>query len=377
MVIGFWLICLLIFMTYPGYFILLILIRTIRERSIDKKDIEPTVSLIIAAYNEEAVIEKKLLNTLELDYPKNFLEIIVTSDCSADRTDSIVESYKNKGVTLVRLEKRGGKTAAQNESLKYASGDILVFSDANSMYRKDAIRKLVRNFNDPTIGCVGGRLTYYRGDSDELIKEKGMYLSFDQFYKKMESDIHTCIGVDGAIYAIRRSLARPLPDTLTTDFMVPLDVITQGYRAVFEAKAVTSEQVASSTEVEYKRKIRTVKVGMTVLYELRYLLNPLKYSWASVFLLFHKLFRWIFPFFLLMLLFSNLMILHHHPVYKVVFWLQAVFYLSAMVGFFIKRNKPLKIFTVPFYFCMYNVCAIVGLVGFLFSEKSEIWEVER
>jgi len=204
-----------------------------------------------------------------------------------------------------------------------------------------------------------------------------MYLSFDQYYKKLESDIYTCIGVDGAIYAIRHTLARPLPDTLTTDFMVPLDVITQGYRVIFEPEAVTYEQVASSTGVEYKRKIRTVRVGMTVLYELRHLLNPLKYSWASVFLLFHKLFRWMFPFFLVTLMVSNLMIFHLNVFYKIIFFLQILFYGFAIVGFFIRRRNPVKIFTVPFYFCMYNACALVGFAGFLFMEKTEIWEVER
>ncbi len=374
----FWILLAFIIYTYSGYPLLLLVLRAIIGKPIrQNKQYQPSVSFIVAAYNEQDVIENKILNTLELDYPKELLETIIVSDCSSDETDNIVSRYVSKGIKLLSLEKRGGKTVAQNESLKHVTGEILVFSDANTMYRPTAIRKIVRNFSDPEIGCVGGVLTYEAQNQKELIKEKGIYLSFDQHIKKLEGEISSCIGVDGAIYAIRNNVARPLPETLTTDFIVPLDVISQGFRSVFESEAITCEQVASSSKVEFKRKMRTVRVGATVLYAMRHLLNPFKYGWVSFFLFSHKLLRWLFPFLMISFFATNALLIQEGFIYSFIFYLQMLFYLFAFLGFLIKKTMPVKLFTVPFYFCMYNVCAIVGLFNFIFGEKTEIWEVER
>lgn len=377
----FWFSLLFILYTYAGYFIFLqltsIFLTFARKNNRGTSEIEPSVSLIIAAYNEDKVIEEKILNSLQLNYPKNKLEIIVASDCSTDETDRIVNKYKNRGVILARLLKRGGKTAAQNESLNYATGDILVFSDANSMYEKNAIRHLIKPFKDKKVGCVGGRLTYKGQDQVELIKEKGLYLNYDQYIKLLESKIRSCIGLDGAIYAIRRSCARPIPDTITTDFAVPLDVIKQNYKVDFENRAVAYELIASSSSAEFKRKVRTVKVGANVIYSMRELLNIKKFGMISIFLYSHKIFRWILFIFLAFLFISNVFLIDANKFYFGILCLQILFYLFSIIGLIVKKRNPNKLFTVPFYFCMYNICAAVGLFKFLTEEKTEIWEVER
>ncbi|MCP4688480.1 MAG: glycosyltransferase family 2 protein [Desulfobacterales bacterium] len=378
MVFLFWMTVGLIFLTYPGYVLFLMAANLLFKKPIDKKDADNlSVSMIIAAYNEEEVIEEKILNTLVLDYDKDNLEILVVSDGSTDRTEEIVEKYASKGVKLITVQNRGGKTAAQNECIKHASGEIFVFSDADIMYGRDAVKKLVRNFNDPTVGCVGGRLLYGSKDTIELVKEKKLYSSFDQFIKKMESNIRTCIGVDGAMYAIRKQLVRPLPDTLTSDFFGPLDVISKGFRVVFEEKAVAHAEIASSSKMEFKRKIRTVRAGVTVLHSARRMLNPLEFGRVSFILIFHKLLRWIFFIFLALLLFSSYYVKHDGWFYFLTFYSQVLFYGFALTGFFIKKRNPKKIFTVPFYFCMYNLCAAIGILKFIFGKRSEQWEIER
>ncbi len=377
MEIFFWVLIFFIIATYPGYITVLVLLNKIIGKDIVQKDIEPSVSLIIAAYNEESVIKDKIINSLELDYPKEKLEIIIVSDCSSDKTDEIVKGYESERLKFIGLEKRGGKTAAQNESLKYVKGEILVFSDADIMYSKNAIRKLVQNFYEPSIGCVGGKLRYGSDRTIEGVKEKRMYSSFDQYIKYLESRIKSCIGVDGAIYAVRKTLARPFPEWLTSDFLTPLDVISQGYRVVFEDEALTFAEIASSAKAEFQRKIRTVKVGITVLYAKRELLNLFRYPWASFFLLFHKVFRWIIPYIMILLFLDSIVVFESGFLYQLIFYLQLMFYSFAIIGIFFRKRKPVKIFTVPFYFCLYNSCAIIGFFKFLFAKKSEIWEINR
>ena len=367
----------LLLMTFPGYFVILLIGRLFSRRQVKKADILPSVTFITTAYNEESVIEEKLLNSLEIDYPSESFDITVASDCSTDGTDEIVSRYASRGIKLVRASSRKGKTGAQNESLKYAKGDILVFSDANTMYSPDAIRKLVANFADPEVGCVGGRLVYVSDTQRELISEKGLYERVDQYIKKLESDVYSCIGLDGAIYAIRKELARPIPESLTTDFMVPLDVIVQGYRVVFEGDAVVYEEVPSSSYVEFRRKIRTVSAGATALYAARRLLNPFKFGWTAWFLIFHKVLRWITPFFLVSLLIVTYLLSPHSAGYSLFLWAQVTFYVLALLGGFLRRSFPIKIFTVPFFFCMTSISALWGLVLFVRGRRSEVWDVER
>ncbi len=368
--------------TYLGYPVLLWILRPLRKSSLRRQtgsqttDL-PSVSLVIAAYNEESLIAGKLENSITLDCPGELLQIIVVSDCSVDRTDEIVESFHSFGVKLVRCPTRRGKTGAQNAALSQATGDIIVYSDADFHLDKNAINIMVRNFVDPGVGCVGGKITYTSNDQTELVEEKKIYEAVDQYVKKLESDVGACIGVDGAIYAIRRELAREMPEHLTTDFAIPLDVIRQGYRVVYDENAVAVGTVARSMKHEFRRKIRTVRAGAVVLYEYAYLLNPFRYGLISVSLLFHKLFRWtgIIPMSAL-LVFSFLGRTYSHFCFDTFFAIAFILVLAA-IGYIIRKSRPVRLFTVPFLFIATSFAAALGLVEFARGRKSEQWAVDR
>jgi len=216
----FWLSVMLVVLVTVGYPVLLALCWPLARRTRRIDDAEPHVSLIIAAFNEEAVLAGKLENSLALDYPSERLEMIVASDGSTDRTDSIAESFQDRGVTLLRLS-RTGKTGVQNEAARIARGDILVFSDANASYRTDAIRKLVRNFADPEVACVCGQLVY-EGNSEGAGSGEGVYWAYENFMKRRESDLSSLIGANGSIYAVRRGDYVELDGDLISDFVEPL-----------------------------------------------------------------------------------------------------------------------------------------------------------
>ncbi|MDD4364019.1 MAG: glycosyltransferase family 2 protein, partial [Atribacterota bacterium] len=194
----------------------------------------PSVSIIIAAYNEEKVIEDKIKNTLELDYPKEKLEIIVFSDSSKDNTDDIVKRYEKVGVKLLRIEGRKGKTFCQNRAVKHAKGEIVVFSDANSIYQSDAIKKLVRNFADKQIGCVSGELKYFSSDNNNDKNSEGFYWKYEKMIKRLESKNSSLVGANGAIYAVRKKLYVFLEDFAISDFTEPLMIFKNGCRVIYE-----------------------------------------------------------------------------------------------------------------------------------------------
>ncbi|HEU0004745.1 MAG TPA: glycosyltransferase family 2 protein, partial [Terriglobia bacterium] len=227
---------------YAGFPFLVIVLGKWRQRHVRKGPITPRVSLIIAAYNEEDEIAQRLDNALALDYPQESLEIIVASDGSNDATESIVASYANRGVRLLSLPRRG-KILAINDAVVQAKGTILVFSDANSIYDRQALRKLVRNFADPQVGGVGGNTIYaHQALSESTSQGEHLYWSYDKWLKQMESLTGSIISAHGAIYAIRRLLYRPLVNlAVTDDFAISTRVIEQGYRLVFEQEAVAYE----------------------------------------------------------------------------------------------------------------------------------------
>ena len=203
------------------------------------------VTLLISAYNEEGVIKDKIINSLALSYPKDLLEIVVVSDGSEDRTKDIVEQYGDKGVILRHYEGRIGKTACLNKASPLANGDIIVFSDANSHYDKGAVNNLVRNFSDNNIGFVTGTTKYITNDNENSVESVGLYTKIEKLTKTLESRISSCVGADGAIFAIRKNLYQPLKDYDINDFVIPLNVVKQGYRGILESNAYCIEKTAS------------------------------------------------------------------------------------------------------------------------------------
>lgn len=371
----FWVIAFIIIYIYFGYPVLCWLCAKIIRKPVIKDDnYLPKVTLIIAAYNEEKFIEKKLQNTLDLDYTKDKLEVIVVSDGSADRTNSIVRRFESAGIQLLEFKENRGKTACQNDAVKQSTGHILVFSDANAIYKQDALQRLVRNFKDPKVGCVCGELRYLQGNGADGHGE-GLYWRYEQFLKKMESRIGNVLGANGSIYAVRKELYVPLDKDIISDFVEPLKIAARGYRVVYEPQAVSYEYLSSSYSSELNRKVRIINRSYRGILSIKYLLNPFSYGLLAVGLVSHKLLRWFAWAFLLLLFVLNIILAFESNLYLLFLTAQVVFYLMALVGMFYKKLwKPLQI---PTYFCMVNYASYKGLLMHHMGNRIISWQPSR
>lgn len=366
----------IILYVYFGYPLFLLILSKLKPISVEKKDIYPMVSLIISVYNEESLIEKKIRNTLELDYPKNLLEVIVASE-SNDQTNEIVKKYKNFGIKLIAFENRQGKPATLFKVVPISKGEILVFSDANAMYDKMAIKKMVRSFNDKSVGCVSGMMRYKNPKGTSSGKGETAFWNYENYLKKISSG-----AVTGSIFALRRDAYLPLNKYRGDDFELTVNAVIHGYKVVFEEEALSYEEVYDTTEKEYNRKVRVVSWNFeSALMLLREALKKKKF-----FILFkilsHRTLRWLAPFFLIMLLISNLMIVLNYDslIYKCVLGCQIFSYLIGALSFIADKyynKKLLTIFWVPYYFCMVNYAAFVGVNKVLFKKTGTLWEVNR
>jgi cellulose synthase/poly-beta-1,6-N-acetylglucosamine synthase-like glycosyltransferase len=289
------------------------------------------VTVIVSAYNEEQVIGEKIANTLALDYPGNLLEIVVVSDGSSDRTCEIVASYAPRGVVLRHYEGRIGKTACLNRAVPLATGDLVVFSDANSAFAREALSALVEPFQDRSVGFVTGWTRYgaaepgRAGDSLGI----GIYSRLELLTKRLESRLGSCVGADGAIFAIRRELYRPLAAHDINDLVIPLSINLQGYRGVLEPRAICFERDAGSAKGEFRRQVRITSRTIRALVNYRQLLNPLRYGLLSLEILSHKLCKFLVPLFLIVLLATSVLLADRGTVYLAALAAQGMLYASA------------------------------------------------
>src|SRR5262249_6474987 len=263
---------------YAGYPALMFVISLMFKRPVRRDDITPRVSVIIAAYNEERDIAAKLKNTLALDYPRDRMEIIVASDCSTDRTDEIVRSFSAQGVILYRQPERFGKTVAQNGAVEIASGEILVFSDATTMYEPDAIRKIVRDFADPEVGCVAGQLIYVDASSSAVGKGCRSYWGYEKFLKRCESEVGSLVGVSGCMYAVRRTSHARLANDMIDDFVIATEIHLQDLRTVYDPEAIALEDTNHRAKDEFRMRVRVIKQTMSALGRYREALNPFRHK---------------------------------------------------------------------------------------------------
>lgn len=367
----FWFTLILIISSYFGYPVILTLLTCFRKRPYEKKEIEPYVTLLIPAHNEENVIQEKIENSISLDYPKDKLEISLILDECTDRTKEIAGRYIDKGIRIIEQKPRKGKMAALNLAIPQAKGEILVFTDANSMYEKDAVRKLVRNFADERIGCVCGKLKYI---SESSVGEgENLYWKYEKFLKTKESQLQSLLVVNGSIYAIRKKLYEPIDETLADDFVNPMRIAKKGYGLVYEPEAITVEKAAESTKDEFNRKIRITSQGLKASFAIlgtifsSGLLRVLQF-------VFHKFIRWLVLLFLIIIFVSNLFLLDYR-FYQVTLFGQILFYLFALIGYLLQeRGTKIKIFNIPFYFCMVNLASLIGFLKLLTGGIKGTWE---
>lgn len=358
---------------YAGYPAFLLVVSSLRSRPVKKGAVTPAVTVIIAAHNEEKAIFAKIENTLGLDYPQDRLEIIVASDGSSDRTNEIVESFGSR-VRLLALG-RVGKTAAQNEAAAVARGEILVFSDATTMYDRGALRALVSNYADPEVGCVEGNVVYVREGEAVAGQGRQLYWSYEGRIRRWESAIYSVIGATGCIYSLRKKLYTRLDPAAISDFVQPAKALLKGYRSVVEEGALAYEVVESSNlREELERRARVVLRGLRGVGFMREILNPVAHPWLFFELVSHRLLRWAMPVFLI-LLFVGSLNLTASPFYRQLFVGQAVLYLGALLALVCERLKVRApgLF-VPLYFCLINLAPLVALWSLLRGEKKIVWE---
>ncbi len=303
----FWIFGALSFYSYLVFPLSLPLLAGLARRPWNKRDIEPTVSMVISVYNEERIVAQKIENALALNYPAEKLEILVVSDGSTDETENIVRGFSDARVVLKAHRERSGKTACLNRTVPEARGAVLLFTDANSMFPRDLLVNLVRNFADPAIGLVTGWTRY--GDVERGEDTTGLYSRFEKWTKIQESRVSSCVGADGAVFAIRKELYSTLREDDINDFVIPLHVIRQGKRAVMDPDVYCFERSADDAGREYQRQVRITNRTLNAIRRNLEFLNPIRYGWFSYFLMSHKIMRFLVPFFLITTFGINLMLL--------------------------------------------------------------------
>src|SRR2546426_8669132 len=323
--------------TYAGYPILLWLVAKFRSRPVVRAEWTPTVTAIITAYNEERDLAAKLENTLSLDYPKDRFEIIVSSDCSTDRTDEIAQSFASRGVRLHRQPERLGKTACQNAAVELAGGEVILFSDATTHYKLDVLREMIPSFADPTVGCVAGRLTYVDPADSRVGRGARSYWGYETFLKRHESRVGSLIGASGCLYAVRRSAYVPLYHEACSDFIIATKMVEQGLRAVYEPNAVCTEQTNRQSDKELKMRVRIIAQTFTDLWRHRSLLNPVRGGFFGVQLLSHKVMRYLVPFFLMGLFVASAILAPGSLFYRLIFAGQIAGYLCPALAWLLDR----------------------------------------
>jgi cellulose synthase/poly-beta-1,6-N-acetylglucosamine synthase-like glycosyltransferase len=374
----FWGILTIIVFTYFLYPLVIVLLATVYGKVIKKDESYlPTVSLLIAAYNEESFIEKKIQNSLELDYPKDKLEIVVVSDGSTDLTDAIVKKYRNDGVQLFRVEGRVGKNQARNKAVLASRKEIVVFSDATALYRTNAIKKLVRNFSDNSVGMVSGQLDYSDKSNEAMSLATKLYWKYETAIKKAQSQLFSLTGSVGCINAFRRHLYHALPSNILEDFTLPLIILSQNHRVVYEGEAIALDNVTKNPEQEYRMRVRLIRGAIAgLVYSFKFL-SIKKHQTAVLQLFFHKVLRWLFPILSIQLFIVNIFCFLNFDssIVDSFMLVQFTFYFFAILGLYTHLPGLFgKIISLPTYFLVVNAASIRALYLSFTSELETVWE---
>jgi cellulose synthase/poly-beta-1,6-N-acetylglucosamine synthase-like glycosyltransferase len=295
-----------------------------------QQPILPSVSLVISVYNEEKVIKEKIQNALSLDYPEGLLEIIVVSDGSTDRTNETVCSVQDPKLSLVAFEERSGKTACLNRVVPEAKGEIVFFTDANAIFPSDVLFRMTRNFSDANVGLVTGWTKYVKEGGE--VHVTGLYSRIEKVTKHWESLMSSCVGADGAVFAIRKFLYRSLGDQDINDFITPLHIISQGKRAVLDPELFCFENSGNGGEKEFQRQARITNRTLLAIRRNPRFLNPFSYGLFSFFLLSHKILRFLVPFFVSGMFVINLLLLERSILYRGFLMVQLLVLIAGIAG---------------------------------------------
>jgi cellulose synthase/poly-beta-1,6-N-acetylglucosamine synthase-like glycosyltransferase len=368
----------LIAYTYAGYPLLVLLVGSVFRPLGPDPDCEPTVSVLIPAYNEEASISRKVRETLDLEYPPEKLEVVVVSDGSTDRTGEIMGALRHPQVRFFSAP-RGGKTAAQNFGVERCRGEIVVFSDATSRYRKDAIRRLVGYFGDPRVGTVSGICRFFDGRQGKSPTGLGqiLYGGYEQAIRVFQSRIRTATACSGPIYATRRELYVPLPPDACSDMVEPLEIVRAGWRVVYAPDAQAYEASTRSPRDEFRMRVRVTTQGMHGLIAARRLLAGARGWWVAFQILSHKGLRYFLPVPLVLLLGSSAALAPHHAPARLLFLVQAAFYGAALVALAVPVQRMWKLLGLPLYFCTGNAAVVLSVFQMLRGNRFMVWDTVR
>lgn len=371
MKIIFWISLTLILYVYAVYPVLIHVLSIFYKKPASRHYPFPIVSVIVAAYNEEKYIARKIESLRSLEYPENRLEILIGSDGSTDKTDEIVLACNDERVRFFRQPERKGKPSMLNMLIKEAKGEIVVFTDARQQLDSHAADELVKNFSDPKVGTVSGELLYVDEKGHAPHAGIGLYWEYEKWIRKSESRMGSMLGATGALYAARRELVPTLPeDLILDDVYIPLKIVEKGFRAIFDKKAKVYDVAFNNPREEFARKVRTLAGNFQLFFYLRELFNPLrgKISWQFFS---HKFLRLTVSFLLPVLFFSNLA-LAGAPLYRILMILQALFYSMAVIGALTKSKN--RLFAIPHMFCVMNAATVAGLMQFCSGKQHVLWK---
>lgn len=375
----FWISVVLILYPYVVYPVILAALSRLSPKNVVRGEYKPRVSILIPAYNEASCIAATIINKLEQNYPRDKLEIIVISDESTDGTDEIVTKLmlNDTRLRLLRQAPRRGKASGLNMAVKEASGDIIIFNDANSMYRHDdeAISKLVENFYDQSIGYVTGNLNYMVQGNSASEHGSDAYMKFENMLRKIESKFDSIIGSNGGVDAIRKSLYKDIPQDQITDFVLPLHVIEQGKRVIYDERVQNYEAPNSEMSAEFRMRVRVALRAMRGLIYMRKILNPFQFGRASFCLLSHKVIRYLAPVFMITAMTTNIILAYYANMYAIILVFQMLIYAAALAG--LSAGMPgfiRKITKVPTYFLLTNSAFFIAIIKMLKGEKMATWK---
>ncbi|KQM78526.1 glycosyl transferase [Pedobacter sp. Leaf216] len=383
MIIFLWTCLFIVTYTFVGYgLVLYVLIKIKRSFSKPKNFLAdaalPSVTLLVAAWNEETIIVDKIKNTLQLDYPKELLQIIFITDGSTDHTPDLISPYKE--VILMHNNDRHGKMAAIKRAMPSVDGEIIVFSDANTFLNREALRELVKHYQDKKVGAVAGEKRILVNEhADASSAGEGFYWKYESRLKKWDYELYSNVGAAGELFSIRTSLYEPIEsDTIIDDHMIAMRIAEKGYLIAYEPAAYASETASENTGEELKRKIRIAAGGIQSILRLKIAANPFRYPVLTFQYLSHRVLRWtITPFLLVMALLTNIWIVYNHgaPFYTVLLTAQCIFYVLAILGFLMERKSiRIKPLFIPYYFCMMNYAVAAGIVRYINKSQSAAWE---
>lgn len=367
-----------IFYSFIGYPLSLIILDKLGKGKMLNLDkgYEPFISIIIPAHNEESVIEKKLKNIISLKYPKKKLEIIIASDNSSDNTNMIVKNFiranKEENIILYEVNERKGKTNAQNEAVRISNGEILIFSDANSILKDDALRELVKFMSDKTVAYVSGQLVYTNGDISNASNAESTYWNYDLYMREVESKFGSITAGNGAIYAIRKSDYVEFDPIKSHDSAMPIESVLIGKRAVYNKKAIAYEKAGETSEDEFKRKVRMARYILNVHFERLDKYNFFKYGWFSYFYFCHRHLRNSLFLLHITLFVSNLFIMNKNTIFIAIAICQILFY-AISIGYRIFRLKN-KLFYIPYYYSLTIYAQLVGAYRQITGKSKPFWE---